>query len=99
MVKQSGLDCWGIDQASPLSVRGYRYAVSFGKITDPPIWVSDWAASELSGCAVRAGLMFEQTLKVEAYVYLVTDTALGELNHPNPLEPQKFKKRAADTET
>ncbi len=38
--------------------------------------------------------MFEQTLKVEAYVYLVTDTALGELNHPNPLEPQKFKKRS-----
>ena len=45
MVEQSGLDCWGNDQASPLSVRGYRYAVSFGKITDPPIWVSDWAAS------------------------------------------------------
>ena len=38
--------------------------------------------------------MFEQTLKVEAYVYLVTGTALGELNHPNPLEPQKFKKRS-----
>jgi hypothetical protein len=39
--------------------------------------------------------MFEQTLKVEAYVYLVTGTALGELNHPNPLEPQKFKKRSS----
>ncbi len=32
--------------------------------------------------------------QVEAYVYLVTGTALGELNHPNPLEPQKFKKRS-----
>ena len=59
-MEQSGLDCRGIDQASPLSVRGKRYAVGFGKITDPPIWVSDWAASELSGCAVRAGLMLEQ---------------------------------------
>ncbi len=38
---------------------------------------------------VRTGLK-----KVEAYVYLVTGTALGELNHPNPLEPQKFKKRS-----
>ena len=27
-------------------------------------------------------------------MYLVTGTALGELNHPNPLEPQKFKKRS-----
>ena len=33
--------------------------------------------------------------QVEAYVYLVTGTALGELNHPNPLEPQKFKKRSS----
>jgi hypothetical protein len=24
----------------------------------------------------------------------VTGTDLGELNHPNPLEPQKFKKRS-----
>jgi hypothetical protein len=38
--------------------------------------------------------MLEQALKVEAYVYLVTGTALGELNHPNPLGPQKFKKRS-----
>ena len=38
--------------------------------------------------------MFEQTLKVEAYVYLVTDTALDELDRSNPLEPQKFKKRS-----
>ena len=32
--------------------------------------------------------------QVEAYVYLVTGTALGELNRSNPLEPQKFKKRS-----
>ena len=38
-VKQSGLDCWGNDQASPLGVRGQRYAVGFGKITDPLSWV------------------------------------------------------------
>jgi hypothetical protein len=38
--------------------------------------------------------MFEQTLKVEAYVYLVTDTALDKLDRSNPLEPQKFKKRS-----
>ena len=27
-------------------------------------------------------------------MYWFSDTALGELNHPNPLEPQKFKKRS-----